>query len=150
MAPILEDTDVTMATVVSIGTFETAPSVVWRAFAEREIIGQWYGPRDWPATFEEHELVAGATSLYHLTGPGDALDRGFLQIIAVEGESRLEFTDGHRDDDGAMSPEFLHAIVELEASGRGSRLSVTQRFADRNRMGQLMLKQLEDVVGGLA
>jgi uncharacterized protein YndB with AHSA1/START domain len=149
MAPIMVDTDVTTATIVSVGTFDAAPALVWRALAERELIEQWYGPSDAPASFETHELTPGARSVYSLCTADDEVQPGFLQIMRVEPERRLEFIDGHRGPSG-IGPEFLHAVVELEDSGGGSRMFVTQHFADRNDMEQLMLGQLEAVVSTLS
>jgi len=150
VAPILADTDVTTATIVAVGTLSAPPEVVWRAFAERELIERWYGPADAPARFESHVLEPGARSLYAIGGDeGGEPQQCFLQIMEVEPHRRLVFTDGHRIS-GPLGHEFLHATVELEASGTGSRMFVTQHFADRADMEQIMLTQLEDVVSGLS
>jgi uncharacterized protein YndB with AHSA1/START domain len=150
VSPILADTDITTATIVSVGVFDVPPSVVWRAFAEQPLLEQWYGPSDEPAQFENHELRARTRSLYQVTDRDGERRLGYLQFTAVEPERRLIFTDGTRDESGAFGPEFLHAVVELEAEGAGTRMFVTQSFADRNDMEQLMLEQLEAVVSALS
>lgn len=149
MAPILADTDITTATIVSVGALNVPPATVWRGFAERELLEQWYGPSDEPARFENHELRPRGRSLYRLDDRDGAERLGYLQFIAVEPGRRLIFTDGKRDESGHFGPEFLHAVVELEAAGAGTRMFVTQSFADRNDMEQLMLSQLEAVVSAL-
>ena len=149
MAPIFADTDITTATIVSVGTLDVPPSVVWRGFVERELLEQWYGPTDEPARFETHELRARTRSLYRLRDREGAERLGYLQFAAVETERRIIFTDGTRDEAGRFGPEFLHAVVELEPAGSGTRMFVTQSFTDRNDMEQLMLSQLEAVVSGL-
>lgn len=149
MAPIMADTDVTTATIVSVGTFDASPALVWRAMADRELIERWYGPADAPASFEAHVLTPGARSFYALRTADGEQQPGFLQIMRVDPERRLEFIDGHRGPNG-IGPEFLHAVVELEETGSGSRMFVTQHFADRNDMEQLMLGQLEAVVSTLS
>ena len=146
MAPIVADTDITTATIVCVGALDVPPGVVWRGFAERELLERWYGPSDEPAHFENHELRPRARSLYRLDDRDGVERLGYLQFIAVEPERRLIFTDGKRTEAGQFGPEFLHAVVELEPAGTGTRMFVTQSFADRNDMEQLMLSQLEAVV----
>jgi len=150
MPPIYADTDITTATIVSVGALDVPPSVVWRAFAEKDVLEQWYGPSDEPAQFENHELRARTRSLYRVLDREGVERLGYLQFTAVEPERRLIFTDGTRDEAGRFGPEFLHAVVELEPAGSGTRMFVTQSFADRNDMEQLMLGQLEAVVSALS
>ena len=150
MAPILADTDITTGTIVSVGEFDVPPAVVWRAFAERELLEQWYGPSDEPAHFETHELRARCRSLYRVIDREGEERLGYLQFAAVEPERRLIFTDGTRTADGQFGPEFLHAVVELEPAGEGTRMFVTQSFADHKDMEQLMLGQLEAVVSAVS
>ncbi|MFC4242803.1 SRPBCC domain-containing protein [Gryllotalpicola reticulitermitis] len=150
MAPILADTDITTATIVSVGALSVPPHVVWRGFAEREVLEQWYGPTDEPAHFENHELRARTRSLYRVADRDGSERLGYLQFIAVETDRRLIFTDGKRTESGDFGPEFLHAVVELEPTSSGTRMFVTQSFADRNDMEQLMLSQLEAVVSTLS
>ena len=146
---MLADTDVTTATIVSVGMLAVPPAVAWRGFAEQELLERWYGPVEAPAEFECHELVPEARSLYRL-GSGAAPARlGYLQFVVVEPAQRVVFVDGIRTADGAVSPEFLHATVEFETAGSGTRVIATQHFGDRNRMEQLMLDQFEAVVSRL-
>jgi uncharacterized protein YndB with AHSA1/START domain len=152
---ILADTDIDTGTIVSVGVLPVPPAVVWRGFAERELLERWYGSAEAPARFETHELRARTRSIYRLCGPvGEGgepgADRlGFLQFIAVDPARLLVFSDGARTPEGAFGPAFLHATVELEPVGSGTRVFVTQQFSDRNRMEQLMLDQFEAVVSSL-
>ncbi|MCL2515318.1 MAG: SRPBCC domain-containing protein [Microbacteriaceae bacterium] len=156
--PILADTDILTGTIVSVGSLAVPPAVAWRGFAERELLERWYGPADTPAHFEHHVLAARCRSLYRLDGGGDTEDAGgaraayrfgFLQFIAVEPQHRLVFTDGTRTADDVVGSEFLHATVEFEPVGTGTRMFVTQHFVHHNDMEQLMLNQFEAVVSSL-
>ena len=52
-------------------------SRVWQVWVDPRRLERWWGPPTWPATFEEHDVVAGGMSRYFMTGPNGEKARGW-------------------------------------------------------------------------
>jgi uncharacterized protein YndB with AHSA1/START domain len=91
----------------------------WQLWADPRQLERWWGPPGYPATFEDHELVAGGKATYFMTSPEGERYRGWWRVIAVDAPTRLEVEDGFADASGAPNPEMPTSIMvmELEAIG---------------------------------
>ena len=127
-------------TFVIVAEFAAPPSRVWQLWADPRQLERWWGPPTWPATFEEHDFVAGGRSRYYMTGPEGEKARGWWRLLALDEPSSLEFEDGFADDSGAPNPELptIRVRVEFEATAAGTRMTVTSRFATAEQMEQVV------------
>ena len=100
-------------TFVIVAEYAAPPSRVWQVWADPRQLERWWGPPTWPATFEQHDVVAGGGSRYYMTGP---------------------------DESGVPNPQMptIRGRVELEEIAAGTRMTVTSQFATVEQMEQLV------------
>ena len=62
-------------TMVITAEFTAPVARVWQLWADPRLLERWWGPPGYPATFEQHDLRAGGTITYSMSGEDDELDR---------------------------------------------------------------------------
>ncbi len=141
------DKDLDQLTMRMTAEFAATPERVWRLWADPRQLERWWGPPTWPATFTSHELVPGAHSAYHMTGPNGDEAHGWWEIVAVEPPTSLAFRDGFADKDGTPDPKMpvTEANVTIEAIGVGTtRMTMSSRFPSREAMQQVLDMGMEE------
>ena len=53
------DTDFEALTLTIVADFDAPRERVWELWADPRKLERWWGPPDYPATFERHELTPG-------------------------------------------------------------------------------------------
>jgi uncharacterized protein YndB with AHSA1/START domain len=126
-------------TLTIVAELAAPPARVWQVWTDPRQLERWWGPPTWPATFEEHDVVVGGRSSYYMTGPEGEKARGWWRFVALDEPRRLEFEDGFADGAGDPNPQLptIRAVVELEDTASGTRMTVTSRFATLEQMEQL-------------
>ena len=56
-------------TITVTAEFAAPRDRVWQLYADPRQLERWWGPPEWPATFERHEIVPGGVATYYMTGP---------------------------------------------------------------------------------
>ncbi len=138
--------DVEALTLTFVAEFDAGVERVWQVWQDPRQLERWWGPPEWPATFERHEFVVGGRSSYYLTGPEGEKAHGWWTITAMEPPRRLEFEDGSSGDDGEpldIMP-VIQAEVTLEAAGAGTRMTTVSRFASVEQLEQLLATGMEE------
>jgi uncharacterized protein YndB with AHSA1/START domain len=127
-------------TLTIVAELAAPPARVWQVWSDPRQLERWWGPPTWPATFEEHDVVVGGRSSYYMTGPEGEKARGWWHFVALDEPRRLEFEDGFSDGAGDPDPHLptTRAVVELEETAGGTRMTVTSRFATLEQMEQLV------------
>jgi uncharacterized protein YndB with AHSA1/START domain len=127
-------------TLTIVAELAAPPARVWQVWSDPRQLERWWGPPAWPATFEEHDVVVGGRSRYYMTGPEGEKARGWWRFLALDEPRTLEFEDGFADDAGEANPQMptIRALVELEETAAGTRMTVTSRFATVEQMEQLV------------
>lgn len=127
-------------TFVVVAELAAPPARVWQIWADPRQLERWWGPPTWPATFEQHDVVAGGESRYYMTGPAGEKARGWWRFLTLEEPRSLEFEDGFSDDSGLPNAEMptVRARVELEPTAAGTRMTVRSQFATAEDMERLV------------
>jgi uncharacterized protein YndB with AHSA1/START domain len=81
-----------------------------------------------------------------MTGPDGEKARGWWRFLALDEPRSLEFEDGFSDDAGEPDPQMptIRALVELEETAAGTRMTVTNRFATVEQMEQLVQMGMDE------
>ena len=134
----LQDTDALTFTIVS--DLAAPPARVWQVWADPRQLERWWGPPTWPARFTQHELVVGGGSKYHMTGPDGSEAHGWWRTVAVDEPTSLEFEDGFADASGTPDPSLptTRALVQLEGTSGGTRMTIRSSFATAEQMEQIV------------
>ena len=88
------------------GVRRAAVERVWQVWEDPRQLERWWGPPTWPATFEQHEFVAGGGSRYYMTGPEGEKARGWWRFVSLDEPRHLEFEDGFSDESGVPNPQM--------------------------------------------
>ena len=127
------DTDPDRLTVTLIADFAASVERVWELWADPRKLERWWGPPDYPATFEKHDLVPGGEVTYFMTGPDGGRSHGLWRMTAVDPPTSLEFTDVFADADGTPISDMpvTEVSVQLTERDSGTRMEARQRFQSR-------------------
>ncbi|WP_428962389.1 SRPBCC family protein [Micromonospora fluostatini] len=127
-------------TLTVVSEFPASVDRVWRIWQDPRQLERWWGPPTWPATVDRYEFEAGGQVRYHMTGPEGEKSRGWWTITAIDPPHRLEFDDGFAGEDGEPLPTDVptHAVVTLEATDTGTRMTLVSHFVSTDQLDQLL------------
>lgn len=113
-------------------SFDAPPALVFRAWASKEHLLRWWGPKDFTATSEKLEFREGGAYRHRIHGP-DGQSYGMSGVYREIAEpEKIVFTFAWDDEDGEPADETL-VTVTIEAEGQGARLTFRQEpFASRD------------------
>ena len=141
------DKDTSANTMTITAEFDAPVERVWRIWEDPRLLEKWWGPPTYPATFVEHELVAGGKSSYSMTGPQGDTSGGWWRITSVDPPHGLEFEDGFADKDGlpnASVPTITNRVTLTERPEGGTRMTVELSFESAAAMAKIMSMGMEE------
>ena len=129
-----------------VAEFDAGVERVWQVWEDPRQLERWWGPPTWPATFEQHDFVAGGKASYYMTGPEGEKSRGWWRFTAIQAPHRLEFDDGFADENGNPTGELgtSHGVVTLEAIGDRTRMTLLSTFEAEEQMEQMLAMGMEE------
>ena len=126
-------------TMVITAEFTAPITSVWQLWADPRLLERWWGPPEFPATFEQHDLTAGGTITYFMAGPddGDRFD-GTWTVVEAEAPTRLVIEDAIVEDDGTPSDgnSMTRMEIDIESAGDTTRMILTTHFDSIEGMEQ--------------
>jgi uncharacterized protein YndB with AHSA1/START domain len=127
-------------TLTIVTELAAPPSRVWQVWADPRQLERWWGPPTWPATFEQHDVVVGGTSRYHMTGPDGEQAHGWWRFTSLDEPRSLEFEDGFGDEAGRPAADMpvISCRADLEETAGGTRMTVRSRFATAEQMEKVL------------
>ena len=146
------DTDYDSLTITLIAEFDAPIEQVWDLWSDPRKLERWWGPPNYPATFEKHDLRPGGKATYRMTGPEGTM-RGRWRVTAVDPPTSLEFTDAFAGPDGppARDMPVFTVRVRLAERDRGTRMQMHLAFESREDMQKLLstgiVEGLREAVG---
>ena len=119
---------------------------VWLLWSDPRQLERWWGPPGWPATFVEHDLVAGGTSRYYMTGPEGEKGGGWWRVVRVEPAVEIELDDGFGDSPDEPAPDLpvMRMVARLEDADGGTRMTITTRFPSVEAMEQVLAMGMQE------
>lgn len=140
MSVVSVEKDVDRLTLKLVAEFDAPLERVWQLWSDPRQLERWWGPPEWPATVERHELAPGGEVTYTMTGPDGQSSRGWWRVTKVDPLRAIEFTDGFGRPDGTPDPELPTTAVRVRLTERpagGTRMELHFVFQSRERMEQL-------------
>jgi uncharacterized protein YndB with AHSA1/START domain len=134
------DTDHDRLTVTVISDFDAPIEQVWELWSDPRKLERWWGPPNYPATFEKHELFPGGEVTYFMTDPQGGRYSGLWRVTAVDPPSSIEFTDVFADTDGTPIADMPanRVRVRLTARDGSTRMELRSKFDSRGDMENWM------------
>ena len=124
--------------VVLVAEFSAPVEKVWGLWTDPRKLERWWGPPDYPATFEQHDLSAGSDVAYYMTSPTGDKYRGWWQITSVTPPSEITFVDGFADAEGNPNPALPTTNVTVtftEQSGL-TRMVMQSKYGSMEHLNQ--------------
>ena len=127
------DKDYEKLTITVIADFDAPIDQVWELWSDPRKLERWWGPPNYPATFEKHDLSPGGEVTYLMTGPEGDMHHGVWRVIAVGSPTSLEFADVFANADGTPITDMPVSRVRVRLSERngGTRMEVRSKFDSR-------------------
>jgi uncharacterized protein YndB with AHSA1/START domain len=129
-------------TVVITRTFEAPRALVWQAWTDPKMLGQWFGPRGFTSSVPQWELRVGGALRIVMHGPdgNDYPMKGvFTEVMAPE---RLVFSNIAIDNDGNHLLEGETTVTLAEQGGKTT-LTVTSHMVGLVPIAPQMLAGME-------
>ena len=128
-------------TLTIVAEFDPTPEEVWQLWADPRLLERWWGPPEWPATFEAGDLTPGGEVSFFMAGPDGQRSRGWWRITSVDPPRALAFTDGFADADGVPLEGMPTTDVEVELTDRaggGTRMVVRSTFSSPEHLQSIV------------
>lgn len=105
---------------------------VWRAFTEKELLDQWWGPKPWKAETSHMDFTEGGYWLYAMVGPNGEKHWSRADFLTIDPMKEFKGKDGFCDENGVMNTdmpltEWTNVFTETEG---GTRVTNTLQFQD--------------------
>jgi len=140
---VTKDLDALTMTVTA--EFDAGAERVWEMWSDPRQLERWWGPPSHPATFVDHDLVAGGRAAYYMTSPEGQKYHGWWRFEEVDPPSMLRFEDGFADDDGKPNeamPTTMATVTITESDGTTT-MSIQSRYASRENLEQVLEMGME-------
>lgn len=133
-------------TMTITARFDVTVGRAWQLWADPRQLERWWGPPTHPATFVEHDLTAGGTVTYFMTGPEGEEYHGWWKVIAADAPRRLEVEDGFADESGTPNPALPTTIMvaEFTEDGDATRMVMTSTFPSLDAMQEVLDMGMEE------
>lgn len=134
-------------TMTVTAEFDHPVERVWQLWADPRQLERWWGPPEYPATFDQHDLRAGGDVTYYMTGPGGERHHGWWKVLDVVAPTRLQVEDGFADADGRPDPSMPVTEMVVELTGRGdggTEVVISSRFPSAEAMERLVAMGMDE------
>ncbi|MGO4595690.1 SRPBCC domain-containing protein [Leifsonia sp. 2TAF2] len=137
--------DVDALTLTFVTEYAAPQERVWQLWSDPRQLERWWGPPEWPATFEVFEFEPAGRATYYMTGPDGTKARGWWRFVAIEPPAQLAVDDGFADDDGNPAPgEPVRMTTTLEESDGRTRMTQVSRFASVDQLNEMVAMGMEE------
>lgn len=79
---------------------------VWRAYTERELLDQWWGPAPWRAETKTLNFKVGGFWLYAMVSPENQKHWGRMNYVAISPHKGFDMEDFFCDENGLVNTEL--------------------------------------------
>jgi uncharacterized protein YndB with AHSA1/START domain len=137
--------DLDALTMTITAQFDAGAERVWEMWSDPRQLERWWGPPSHPATFVDHDLVAGGRAAYYMTSPEGQKYHGWWRFEEVDPPSMLRFEDGFADDDGKPNegmPTTIATVTITESDGTTT-MSIQSKYASRENLEQVLEMGME-------
>ncbi len=139
--------DAAARTMIIDAEFDASPERVWQLWADPRQLERWWGPPNYPATVDSHDLRPGGHVAFHMRGAKGEQPHGYWQVDEVEPPHRLTFRDRCTNDDGTPSDELpaTSVRVQIEAiRGGRTRMSIRSEYPSVEAMERMAAMGTEE------
>jgi uncharacterized protein YndB with AHSA1/START domain len=145
--PIVEiQKDTKALTMTVVAQFAAPVARVWAAYADPRQLERFWGPPEWPATFERHDFKEGGRSEYYMTGPNGEKSSGYWEFVRVDAPRAFEVQDGFLGPDGKPAADMptMRMRFTFEPHDGGTRMVTHTTFPSLDALEKLLEMGMEE------
>ncbi|MCE3227272.1 MAG: Activator of Hsp90 ATPase 1 family protein [Bacteroidetes bacterium] len=79
---------------------------VWRAYTEKELLDQWWGPQPWRAETKTMNFSPGGYWLYAMVGPEGEKHWARMNYINIDPQKSIQLEDLFSDENGKTNSDL--------------------------------------------
>lgn len=110
--------------IVITRLFDAPRELVFKAWIDREAIGQWFGPNGFSLTIHEMDVRPGGLWRFIMHGPDGTDYDNRVEYIEIAEPERLVYNHGSDEE-----PNQFRATITFEEQGGKTRLTMHSLFA---------------------
>jgi uncharacterized protein YndB with AHSA1/START domain len=134
-------------TMTVTAEYDVTAERAWQLWDDPRQLERWWGPPTYPATVVDHDLTAGGTVSYFMTGPDGDQPRGFWTVVEASPPRHLLVQDGFADDSGTPIEGMPSTEMQVDIADRapgGVTITIVSRFASAEAMEQLIAMGMDE------
>ena len=133
-------------TMTVVAQFAAPVARVWAAYADPRQIERFWGPPEWPATFQRHDFTVGGRSEYQMNGPDGQASRGYWEFLSIDEPRAFEVKDGFLGPDGKEAADMptMRMRFTFEPHDGGTRMTTVTHFPSAEALQQLLDMGMEE------
>lgn len=139
--------DLDALTMTVTAEYDVPAERAWQLWSDPRQLERWWGPPAYPATVEVHDVAAGGSVTYYMTGPDGEQFRGWWRVVEANPPRRLLVEDGFADAEGRPSEDLPTTMMEVridDRDGGGVLITIHSTFASLDALEQLVAMGMED------
>lgn len=145
MTFIESDKDVDALTLTFVTEYDAPQERIWQLWSDPRQLERWWGPPEWPATFEVFEFEPAGRASYYMTGPDGTKARGWWRFVAIDPPTQIALDDGFADDDGNAAPgEPVRMTTTIEERDGRTRMTQVTTFASVDQLNEMVAMGMEE------
>jgi uncharacterized protein YndB with AHSA1/START domain len=140
MTVLKVDKDLDTFSLTLTAEFAASVEQVWELWQDPRKLEKWWGPPQYPATFETFDLTPGGDVTYFMTGPEGERYHGYWSVTEVDPPKLLTFDDGFAHADGTHNSNMPTSSgrVDLVETDSGTLMTIRSTTESREHLETLI------------
>lgn len=143
-------------------SFDAPRDLVWAAWTEAELLGQWWAPKPWKAVTKDMNFTEGGRWLYAMTSPEGQQHWDLKTFLKINPKKSFSYRSTFSDENGNVAPDTTGSTWTNTFTERNGGTLVTnvivneslERLEAQIKMGfkegyTMGLNQLEELLANL-
>jgi uncharacterized protein YndB with AHSA1/START domain len=120
--------------------FDAPLASVWRAYTEKELLDQWWGPAPWHAETKTMNFAPGGYWLYAMVSPENQKHWGRMNYLGIQHHQSIAIEDGFCDENGNINPAMpvSKGSIVFTPTGRGTRVEFHMTYQEESQLRQIV------------
>ncbi|MCU0317398.1 MAG: SRPBCC domain-containing protein [Fimbriimonadaceae bacterium] len=136
--------------------FPASASQLWQAYADADILRQWFSPRGWVTEVQEHSFEEGGSFIYIMRCVDESQDWfgqtscGKMEFSNIQPPKSFEYRDVFTDENGVVNeamPASQTLVTLSEITSSQTMLKVATRYAQSEALQQMLEMGMEEGYG---
>jgi uncharacterized protein YndB with AHSA1/START domain len=144
MTVIESNKDVEALTLTFVSEYDAPPERIWQLWSDPRQLERWWGPPEWPATFEVFEFEPAGRATYYMTGPDGTKAGGWWRFVSIEPPRQLVLDDGFADEYGQPAPgEPVRMTATIDERDGRTRMTMVTQFVSTDQLEEMVAMGME-------